>query len=339
MVVEYMNDKIRISTKDYILHTNAKDYLVSENIKDLKEIFESSEVKFTNEQKQLLLNNAGGNKVYHNAENFNITKFKSNDMIIEFNPNKILNKSIYDEEPLNYNQIKDSFDIVETQLCGIGIETNLMKQNIKSYHNSFDIRLNDVYTKYEPVVKLATSEHKTIRQSNMQYIESSLYLGNKSQRICIYDKTIESNLTTNIMRLEHRFDKIPIEKRTSLRLLNDDKITAIRKKSKETIRKNFFIHLPKDVITKDDLLELFVYLFNEEYKNNKIMKYIVATVLSEQLQKYGIGIKDLLKSSFENRTRYERIIWFQKLIDEYKILPIDIKQRYDEMYNQFSKVV
>lgn len=334
-----MNDKIRISTKDYVLHNNSKDYLVSDNIKDLKQLFESSPVIFSEQQKQLLLNNAGGNKVYYNSENFNLTKFKSNDMIIEFNPNKILNKSIYDVEPLNYNQIKDSFDIVETQLYGIGIETNLAKQNIKSYHNSFDIRMIDEYHKYEPIIKLATSEHKTIRQSNMQYIESSIYLGNKSQRVCIYDKTSESNLNDNVIRLEHRFDKIPIEKRTTLRLLNDDKITAIRKKSKETVRKNFFLQLPKDVKTKDDILHIVVTLFDEKYSNNEILKYIFATAISKELSKNQMNIKDLLKSSFENRTRYERIRRIESILDKYRILPIDIRERYNEMYNKFSMVV
>lgn len=334
-----MNDKIRISTSNYAENIElSSNFFTNSATESFKKVVELNSMNLSVEQKQLLINSISNRTYYNDDSDYKIAK-NYNGIKIEFNPNKVMKKSLLDSEPIGYNEMITCFDIVEQKLLKIGIFVNLKSEPIYSNHNSFDVLPSCSYSVYEPIIKLTTNDKISMRNSDKNYFENTLYLGSKSNKIVVYDKQTESaEQLPNMIRFEHRFEKINKPKRYSMSHLTESAYFNQRLQAKKLIHRNIFSYDSKRLNNDDDGLMLLQTMFNQSYKNNDIFKHFFATVIHSELIKKGLSIRDILPIKSDNRKDYQRLVRIETAINEFKQLPIKYKDYYNELKQLFQKV-
>ena len=141
--------------------------------------------------------------------------------------------------------MQDTFAIVEARLHEQGIKTDISQAQIFSYDNSFDVPTYKPYEVYKPIL-VQTMTNKTIRKARARFQEDTLYYGNKSKEITVYDKAAEylylekEPLGFECTRFEYRHKKIKSLYRHSPKSLTADEYYKARKADHEAITAHVF---------------------------------------------------------------------------------------------------
>lgn len=330
-----MNDKIILTCKDFNFDSNLKKQTFTnyslEKLRDSKEylnlnesVFEKIEQIFESE------------KTYYNSKTFQVDYTVNKGLKVSFNPNKVMN--IAPTKLLEYNQFKESFNLVESELSKIGVNLDITKQPIYRYDTSFDVKTQFDYNSYLPIITNILPNKTIVKRAQKKIYENSLYLSNTSTEITVYDKQKESNLNQPIIRFETRHKKIPSSKRFNLKVISESKYYQLRYKDKELIKNSIFVDVNNILLNNNALSILFDCL--ELNQNLTItLKKIVSYSLTQELQKQNLSMNDLFDYNFRNQTKQYKIVNnIKKIIDNYKYIAPTIYDNYIELNKLFTEV-
>ena len=177
-------------------------------------------------------------KQFCNTDNLN-ADINGYGLKVSFNPNKI-NGYKYNTHPLTYKEFENAIKETQENLYNIGIDTNITVGNIIRYDTSFDIILPQNYIKYEPLISTLANTTKPLRRGKNRMQSNTLYVGNKSNEIAIYDKTKEQELSENVIRIENRHLKIKTKNKIQLSTVTPEKFKLIRTQDKKQIQQVIF---------------------------------------------------------------------------------------------------
>lgn len=249
---------------------------------------------------------------------------------VSFNPNKI-NGLPYSLNPLPFKTISDTFDIIEADLHCIGIDANLKSARIARFDNSFDLPISQKYSEYEPLIKSLATNVKPLRRGKTTINENSLYVGNKSNEICIYDKTTEATLTENIVRIEFRHLKTA-KLKLNFNSINEKRYYDLRKKDKNVIVEHIFNKKP--ILLEDDTIKLLFIMLYAGCNKTQIYKGIAMQALN--IRAYDGIINHLLTTTKKN-PYYRTMLSIKNDLAKEIILTVDYEQNYNELTTLFKR--
>jgi hypothetical protein len=253
------------------------------------------------------------------------------------NPNK-LNSSKYSSQCLPYDKFLMAIDKVQNELITIGIECNLIETGkIIRYDNSFDLIMENSYSCYMPAI--VTMNPQGIRQGNKRIKKDTLYYGNKSQEICVYDKANEIEETNkNIIRFEYRHLKAKTLN-IYLKNLSEEYYYKYRQNDKANIENFLFKVAPKIYTDNNDFLISTLQLINDVNLNKRQIESNLLVLALKTLEKnFEIPLDSLLRTPRKNNKIYRR----NKLIknDLSSKMPInkEYQNYFTEIKDKFKKV-
>lgn len=236
-----MNDKIELHFKldNYKIKPNNnleydKTYDKDDNLKRIKEYYNHLSAD-GNEKFSLDINAYG--------------------LLVKFNPNKFSKHNFVTGGFLDYSKFKQVTENIEQIINDVvGIDTTFNKASISRYDNSFDIQATNDYKKCKEVLKqICDGNTGTQRNANDFSIKDTLYYGNDSEKIVVYDKSKEikdkdkkdyysylSEVPENLIRFEHRRLKNKNNRRILFSSMNEQKYHTIRINSINNINKRLF---------------------------------------------------------------------------------------------------
>lgn len=289
------------------------------------------------QEKKIIRNIQGIEKTklryYNNSEFCNID-VNANGCRVVLNPNKIAKNEPANK--LSFEKFCESVKKVEKYLNSVGIECKINDGKFIRYDNSYDITPQKVYKEYEPVIKSLSP--LGIRQAKTKIYENTLYFGNKTDVIVIYDKQVESGLKYPCIRFEIRHLKAK-NKNLFLKDINEKKYYSLRSEDKNKIQESIFKKIPEII---NDEFSRFVY---DLYTNKDGLKTpeIAKRTLNYAMKKINGFDNDKLKRSLEVSRSNDKIYQrnsrlFKSASKELCLSDTKLVNRYDEMKDMFLKV-
>lgn len=269
-------------------------------------------------------------KSYYNSDLFNLDE-NGFGLVVRFNPNKV--NQIPIATSISYAEWLNSIEQINNELGSIGIDCNLLQARISRHDESFDIPLLSKYRQYEPLIKTITLSGR-IRKSSKNIFENTLYLGNKSKQIIIYDKTKESGLNANIARFEIRYLKC---KNLKLSAIKESNFYSYRIKSHQEIEQNIFWMHPEILNAENDTTKLLISLFesvNPYYNLPDIYRIFTLVEISNA----GIFMPALLTVA-RHEKEYKRNSRFLTQLANTRFMKDTLYERYIELKTTFRKAV
>jgi len=339
-----LNDKIRLITRreNVELTPSASDLFTNEIIAFKRRELDSTQHKEVREYEQAqILKVIDTEKTYCNSiDGLNVTIMPKYDTVrIEFNPNKIQSKK--PTELLTYQELQDTFGIIEARLHEQGIKTDISQAQIKAFHNSFDVATNKPYKAYKPIL-VQSMTNRIIPQGRPRFEKDTFYCGNKTNEITAYNKTAEylhhsgNPLGFECLRFEYRHNKIEKLYRHSPKSLTADEYIKARKEDHEAITAQIF---GIDFYTTASALGLCNYLIDEYFKASDIIKALASQAIRNEVSNIGIGLNEALvnyartDSRWQNRYRVVRNLEAFAQADSDEVL-----EAYYELKNKFKAV-
>ena len=241
-----MNDKLALWTPEYKKNSNFNsnfDYRKTvETFAATSEIIEKE-------------------RYFYNGEKFNVD-LDGRGLLIKVNPNKFLDIQLGDFIP--FQQFQLVLDGLQNGVVDVGIDVNLKDCKIVRYDNSFDLRISNSYNSYLPIISLLLPKTRK-RKQQKNIIENTLYYGNRSNCLSVYDKAAEQKLPNNWLRMELRHLKV---RNLELSSINEKRYLEYRKSDKQKIMNLVFSNEP--IALKDHLLSRFLYLIENESRANQL---------------------------------------------------------------------
>jgi hypothetical protein len=268
---------------------------------------------------------------YHNSKTYNCD-INGFGLKVQFNPNK-LNNIKFSSEPLTYSKFMKSIENIESQLCDVGINAKLSNAKISRFDNSFDVTTKLDYVNYEPLILTLAPTTKTLRKGTKRICENTIYFGNKSNEITIYDKSKELGISENIIRFEYRHLRSKSLKLT-MNLVDEKKYFELRNCDKEKIMKTVFSKNPK--ILESELSQYYCELIESDLTQQQIAKLLLAKFMQD-LNKNN-EIEKLLQVQRTNDKTYQRNYRLKNLLYDKINFKKDLQQRYDELKELFEVV-
>lgn len=339
-----MNDKIRLITRreNVELTPSALDLFTNEIIAYKRRELDSTQHKEVREYEQAqILKVIDTEKSYCNSiEGLNVTIMPRYDTVrIEFNPNKIQSKK--PTELLMYQELQDTFGIIEARLYEQGIKTDISTAQIKAFHNSFDVPTNKPYKAYKPIL-VQSMTNRTIPQGRPRFEKDTFYVGNKSNEITAYNKTAEylhhsgTPLGFECLRFEYRHNKIEKLYRHSPKSLTADEYFKSRQADHEAIQAQIF---GIDFYTTASALGLCNYLIDEYYKSSDVIKALASQAIRNEVSSIGIGLNEALMNYARNDSRYQRRSALIRNLEAFCSIDSDeVLEAYYELKNKFKAV-
>ena len=185
-------------------------------------------------------------------EKFNLD-IDSRGLLLKCNPNKFSKHNFVTGGFLDYSKFKQVTENIEQIINDeAGVELTFNKASISRYDNSFDIQATNDYKKCKKVLKeICDGNTGAQRNANDFMIKDTLYYGNNSEKIVVYDKSKEiygkkdyysylSEVPENLIRFEHRRLKNKNNRRILFSSMNEQKYHTIRCASINNINKRLF---------------------------------------------------------------------------------------------------
>ena len=264
-----------------------------------------------------------------------------NSVVIQLNPNKVQSKK--PTELLTYQELQDTFGIIEARLHDQGIKTDINQAQIYSHDNSFDVPTYKPYEAYKPILA-QTMSNKTIRNARARFQEATLYYGNKSNEITVYDKTAEYlflekfPLGFECTRFEYRHKKIKSLYRHSPKSLTADIYMKTRQADHEAITAHIFGG--EAVTAVSSAIGLLNYLIYTDHKPLDCIKRLGGRYLKEDLDKHGLGLNEALThyspTDPRYKSKYRMVQMLTSLLSEYE--DDEYLEAYYELKNKFKAV-
>ena len=256
---------------------------------------------------------------------------------------------------VNHKEYKRHIDYIFDTLNTHGI-TPPRRESLQLHRldNCFDSYLSNPYNKHEPLIKTITPlGNKEMRRMKNTEHKSSMYYGNKSQVINVYDKTALYNkqiekenkekntnhalLTDNIKRDEHR---IMNHKKLGANLSQIDErfIKETRDKSFEIIKNTLYSRTP--IIVNNETIGELMRLKNDsnfKFTYANILTHFGAVHLRMTLDELGINdIRDVISATDKQSTNALHRI-NQKLNEVVQIENAEMLNIWNEMRDSFLK--
>lgn len=259
-----------------------------------------------------------------------------------FNPNKINGFKYKLDEPITFKQIETTFELIEDELHSIGIDTNLKQSKFIRNDNSFDLKTSGGYSIYEPLYKTLAPISKSIIRGRKRIEENTLYFGNNSKEISIYDKkkSIEDLeniiIDDNITRLETRNLKAKLQ---NIRFCNldEDKYLRMRLKDKNLIRDYVFNKNP--LVLEDEVYTFYACLISSDLSQAQIQKLLTQRML-QQWNYEGYEVESLHHATRKTHgdKKYRRNRELNKLLYQTIRIKDDLRGHYEELKQLFERV-
>lgn len=325
-----MNDKISIRARNFNVLPNADNYIETKTqiLRKNGEIISNQERKFIN------------------ADIVNIDFFGNDLLGITFNPQKVNEKYIGDAD---FTSIQIAYATVNDKLSDLGIDVNLATQEIKEYHNSFDVEINEAYDLYFAVLNIINPQ---LDKGFQKWLDNdSIYCQNESntKTLVVYDKLSELHnqieksklspafkLPNDLIRFETRINKKNKKSRFALEGLNADKYINLRNESKKFITKTFFY----GDFSVNSCVEYLISNFST-IRNDRLLITIGSYYLLGLLNAGEISIRDILPKYKSNSREYQKLRNFEKLLYSSNINFVNdalAKSLYYELDAKLSKV-
>lgn len=338
-----MNDKIRLITRrDGVeLTSNAIELLENESITNRRRAIETAKhTEVIDYEQTQIVNAIETEKTYCNSiEGLNLTILPKYGIVrIEYNPNKLQGKK--PTELLTFDELKDTFEIVETRLSENGIKTDINHAQIKAYHNSFDVATNRPYKDYKPILVQSLS-NRTIPQGRPRFEYDTFYIGNKSNEITAYNKQAEYKANTGLelgfecMRFESRHNRIEKLHRHTPNSLTADVYLHSRQSDKQAIYNQIF---DIDFHATATALGLLNHLIENCYKSNEILKALASQSIGNELIKLGIDLNKALVQYPRTDIKYKRRNSLLKSLTSVKFDTDEALECFYELKNKFKAV-
>ena len=312
-----MNDKLHLTVKRENVEQNS----------NFGNNFESRRTETTQIGKNL--ENVTNLKWFCNRESVNMT-MNGSGLLVQFNPNK-LTKAPYGKY-IPFNQYKDLINEQTELIHSLGIDIDLWSARIARYDNSFDLHISKPYKEYFP---LFNSILPNIRQSRKRTNVDTLYYGNRTTEIAIYDKLTEVLKQTgldygsNLLRVELRH----LKNNTKYKFLPRTEIDYMKQRSDAKNHLDNYLFSNKPEVLSDSLKQRITQIFYNEGTMIDILKSICSTVLIPEADYY----KTILKQSSTDSTK-RRNNRFIKEILQLGIDTIDLQENYDELKERFGSI-
>lgn len=266
---------------------------------------------------------------YHlNSENFQ-ADINDYGLLVKCNPNKI-NNHIIGTGLLEYGKFTQSVKQVETELSDRGLKCHLTSSKVVRADDSFDLPITLSYKYYSPIVR--TLAPIKINRAEKQVIENTLYLGNKSNKITIYDKQTEANLINPMMRIEYRHLK---NLKMNFTDIKENQYYKFRADDKKKIDAGIFSINPG--VLDSEYLPYFLEQVETDNTRSVIVQNVFYYVLSNEQDKTGINLLDHLKvKRQESNKLYIRNQRFITEISKQRHFSSELVERYNEMKTLFN---
>lgn len=292
------------------------------------------------EQAQILKVIASEKTWCNSIDGLNVTIMPKYDTVrIEFNPNKIQGKK--PTELLTYQELQDTFSIIEARLHEQGIKTDISQAQIKAHHNSFDVATNKPYKAYKQIL-VQSMINRTVPQGRPRFEKDTFYCGNKSNEITAYNKTAEylhntgTPLGFDCLRFEYRHNKIEKLYRHSPKSLTADEYYKTRKADHEAITAQIF---GVDFHKTATALALCNHLLDEYYKASDIKNAVFAQVIRNEVSNIGIGLNEALMNYARTDSRYQNRYRVVRSVESFAQADSDeVLESYYELKNKFKAV-
>lgn len=331
-----MNDKLAFSIIDF-----DDDATVSKNFLSnvhLNKIRSNAEL---NEQEKEKFSKMYDKRVEYHQNGIYIAK-DIRGLYVEYNPNKLL--SVQPTQQITFDNLKESFNIVNHQLNEIGIKCNLNESKVQKYHQCFDVAPNEQYSYYLPTI-LTLKPKREIRNSDKKIFENSFYMQNKTQQVTIYNKAKEASLDFNCIRLEHRINKLPKNDKFLIGNLNDDYFRYLKQNSYRIIEQTVFSYLNDDTISNENnLASMLLNLVANNSTSKDIIQGIFATVVNDDLQKRDITANQLFKHikarniDDTRNPQYTTVQAIKRILDNFKLLNLETLEPYKKLHRLYQSV-
>lgn len=262
-------------------------------------------------------------------------------MLVSYNPNKHIEHNFIADGYLEYSKFKQVANSIEQKINDVvGIDV-LFKNGIVSRHdNSFDVDVSVNYKRCQNVLnQLVGGKKTTFRNANDFQIKDSLYFGNKTEQIVIYNKTKEikdhqqyysylNEVPENLIRIEHRRLK---NKRMKLAFnnLNEEKYHNVRMQSINKINQALF---SKD-ITSNNIERLTIDALHSKLQRNALNVMYANFLIYE----HDINLNKIKVP----KTNPNYKVWYDFKRQHSKQITIDNKivfDIYNELKNKFNQV-
>lgn len=259
-------------------------------------------------------------------------------LLLACNPNLISGYTYFTDNYLTYNEFRNSVNYVEQELNQRGLELKIRDGKLRRYDFPFDITLNHHYKEYFPIISQLLP---FIRNNTTKTYENSIYYGNRTRQVIIYDKTKEQLekhaeiIPYNIARIEFRHLKA---KRLNLELsfINDRKYYELRSNSKTFIADKLFNRNTQQV--QNDIMDL---LFNAINSNETVNGACQQFFFSgyHYLRLNGFDVETPFRVPRSN-SNYSYLYRLKKLTQRDLAITTDYyKDLFIELKHKFQKVV
>lgn len=265
---------------------------------------------------------------------------------VTFNPNKITAKIENRDlvEKINQTQLNRAIELVLDEIRDSGLDpTNLIDSKVFRLDECFDVGLTHNYNNYLPIIStIAPINDKSMRISRHKLIKNTLYVGNKSKELSIYNKSdevLKSSgvvLPQNLARHEARYNKSDAISSNGLRLyeINDRFMNRFRAKSKDLMSHSLYSAEPK--IFDTNYLKLLPQWLRDGMSRTQITNEIAYTQLQKDLNKVDKSLRDIVGTHDEAINRKLRRLIAE--IDKHIELPTeDLVQLYVELRDNFKR--
>jgi hypothetical protein len=327
-VVFGMNDKVCLTLRNYSLSERAKENIITRSV----ETYKGSELVGTE------------HKRFINGSNFQLNILNEEIAHLQFNPNKICGS--YALGNINFNSIKQAYSTVNDTLADLGIDVDLSKQEVREYHNSFDVATLNEYESYYNL--LNSYKANSGKMDKLPPQGNSIYYQNpaKTRTVVVYDKYVElehqlkegkidtsifTGLPYNILRFETRYKVKKAENRFNLNSMNETKYETQRARHKQLLLHTFFY--VKD-ISELSMVEYFVDNF-EHYRNDTLLGCIGSQALHKELNELGCSIKDILPKYHSKSKEYSKKRSFEKMLKNHSIM-VNIQEHTRALYYELQ---
>lgn len=339
-----MQDKIIISTKEFEENRAITDqYFTNKKLIDFKQSLQhlDSESVESQELYKQAISVIGSETYYNESDNYKIAKSYKG-IKLEFNPNKLMKKAIGSDNILTFNELNDCVDMIEQEISEIGIDCKLKEQRIYRYDTNFDIITPKQYYHYIPILKMVLP-NTPVKKFRKFTHESTLYLQNSNKVIACYDKTKESELDFNCMRLEVRNLKIVKEQRYSLKSMSESKYWQIRAKDKSLIEQQLF-NQPNFIMNEsdndtNDTIALLIELLRKHRMTIPLLNKTIATQSIETaLNHLDITLSQLVSEINYKSPNYKLLKKVESQLRDYKVLSFELQQDFETLTKLFLEV-
>lgn len=272
-------------------------------------------------------------KYYYNPDNYN-ADINGHGLRVSFNPNKIKGQAV--GTLISYRDFIETTRQVESDLQARGVDFKVMDGKISRYDNSFDLQTSEMYSCYEPIIRTLTPNTRGIKQGRQRLIENSLYFGNNSKEIIIYDKSKESGLKENFMRFELRHLKLSSKEKMQLWQVDKKKYYDNRSQDKEIISNTLFNRNPG--VLDYEYIKYAVELIKTDMRLSEIYRNMFYCVLSTEQARSGVDIFSVIAVP-RNHKHYKRGLQFRQEMQRGVYIPPNLTYAYDELKTLLRKAV